>query len=99
MARYDLYRASDGDGYLLDVQADLVSSFNTRVVIPLMRPQLAPFPARRLNPIFEIGGREFVMVTQFISAATMSELGGVADNLSAHHDQIVSALDMLFQGF
>ncbi|GLS30431.1 toxin CcdB [Mesorhizobium albiziae] len=99
MARYDLYRTPDGDGYFLDVQADLVNSFNTRVVIPLMRPQHAPFPARRLNPIFEIGGRKLVMVTQFISAATTSELGDVADNLSAHHDEIVSALDMLFQGF
>ncbi|MGX9573154.1 CcdB family protein [Mesorhizobium sp. f-mel] len=38
MARYDFYRRAEGDGYLLDVQADLLKSLNTRVVIPLMPP-------------------------------------------------------------
>lgn len=99
MARYDLYRASDGDDYLLDVQANLVGVLNTRVVVPVLRSHVAPFPARRLNPIFEINKQKYVMVTQFLSAVAASELGEVKGNLRQHHDQIVSALDMLFQGF
>ncbi len=99
MARYDLYRASEGDDYFLDVQADLVAALNTRVVVPILRPHVAPFPARRLNPMFEINKQKYVMVTQFISAVAASELGEVKGNLGRHHDQIVSALDMLFQGF
>ncbi|WP_352695348.1 CcdB family protein [Mesorhizobium sp. M0152] len=39
------------------------------------------------------------MVTQFISALTASELADAEGNLSKHHDDIVAALDMLFQGF
>ncbi|MEI9424719.1 CcdB family protein [Mesorhizobium sp. Cs1299R1N1] len=99
MARYDLYRNIDGDGYLLDVQADLLDRLTTRVVIPLMPPNMAPVPGRRLNPTFAIDGKDHVMVTQFISALTASELPEVEGNLSRHHDDIVAALDMLFQGF
>jgi toxin CcdB len=39
------------------------------------------------------------MVTQFVSALSASELPPVSGNLSRHHDEIVAALDMLFQGF
>ncbi|WP_318012467.1 MULTISPECIES: CcdB family protein [unclassified Mesorhizobium] len=48
MARYDLYRNAGGSGYLVDVQSDLLERLNTRVVIPLMPPDTAPVPGRRL---------------------------------------------------
>ncbi|CAM5429606.1 hypothetical protein TMEC54S_03045 [Thauera mechernichensis] len=38
MARFDVYRNSAGEGFLLDVQADLLSHLNTRVVVPLLPP-------------------------------------------------------------
>jgi toxin CcdB len=99
MARYDLYPNVEGDAYLLDVQCDLLGHLNTRVVVPLLPPNIAPMPGRRLNPIFIIDGKDYVMVTQFISAVTNSELRQANGNLSKHHDDIVAALDMLFQGF
>ena len=99
MARYDFYRNADGDGYLLDVQSDLLEGLSTRVVIPLMPPNIAPLPGRRLNPTFAINGKDHVMVTQFVSAFSASELHNPEGNLSRHHDDIVAALDMLFQGF
>lgn len=97
MARYDLYRAESG--YVLDVQADTLDGLNTRVVVPIRSPEQAPQPGRRLNPIFEIEGRPYVMVTQFLSAVTSAELTQPIGNLSRFHDDIVAALDMLFQGF
>lgn len=99
MARYDFYRGAGNDGYFLDVQSDLLEYLDTSVVVPLLPPNIAPLPARRLNPIFRIDGKDHVMVTQFISAVTASELRAVEGNLSRHHDEIVAALDMLFQGF
>jgi len=39
------------------------------------------------------------MVTQFVSAFSAAELPDPEGNLSRHHDDIVAALDMLFQGF
>lgn len=96
MARYDLF--SDGDQYLLDVQADALDHLNTCVVIPVRRPENAPKPARRLNPSVLIDGKQFILVTQYATAMRRSELGEHAGDLSQHYDEIVAALDMLFQG-
>ncbi|PBC19936.1 MULTISPECIES: CcdB family protein [unclassified Mesorhizobium] len=99
MARYDFYRNAEGDGYLLDVQSDLLEGLSTRAIIPLMPANTAPVPGRRLNPTFAINGKDHVMVTQFLSAFSASELQSPEGNLSRHHDDIVAALDMLFRGF
>ncbi|PBB26488.1 plasmid maintenance protein CcdB [Mesorhizobium sp. WSM4310] len=98
-ARYDFYRNAEGDGYLLDVQSDLLERLSTRVIIPLMPPETAPVPGRRLNPTFAINGKDHVMVTQFLSAFSASELQSPEGNLCNHHGDIAAALDMLFQGF
>ncbi|GLU29788.1 CcdB family protein [Brucella sp. NBRC 12950] len=98
MARYDVYSNPSG-GYVLDVQADLLDELKTRIVIPLIIKALAPIPAKRLNPSFEIEGEEHVLVTQFMSSIPVSVLKERVTNLSASHDDIVSALDMAFHGF
>ncbi|TIU84565.1 MAG: hypothetical protein E5W01_16760 [Mesorhizobium sp.] len=46
-----------------------------------------------------INGSDHVMVTQFMSALMAFELPAAEGNLSSRHDDIVAALDMLFQGF
>lgn len=99
MAPYDSYRSAGSDGYLLDVQSDLLELLDTKVVVPLLPLDMAPVPSRRLNPIFRIDGKDHVVVNQFVSALTASELQAAEGNLARHHDDIVAALDMLFQGF
>lgn len=99
MARYDVYPDPSGFGYLLDVQSDLLNELNTRTVVPLMRPEVAPIPARRLNPAFDVSGERYLMVTQYISAIPANRLGQPATNLSTQFAEITNALDMLFQGF
>ncbi|KAB2662169.1 plasmid maintenance protein CcdB [Brucella tritici] len=98
MARYDVY-SNPGGGYVLDVQADLLDELKTRIVIPLIIKTLAPIPAKRLNPSFDIEGEEYVLVTQFMAAIPVSVLKTPVTNLSASHDEIVAALDMVFHGF
>lgn len=97
MPRFDIFK--EEDQYLLDVQANTLDYLNTCVVVPLRLPPYAPKPARRLNPAFSIDGRDHVMVTQFVTAVRREVLGEPSGNLSRHHDEIVAALDMLFQGF
>lgn len=97
MARYDLH--PDGENFLLDVQADQLDNLNTRMVVPIRLPEQAPMPARRLNPLFDIGGRRYVMVTQFTSAVLERSLNAPTSDLRHEHDRITAALDMLFQGF
>ena len=50
MARFDVYPNPDGQGSLLDIQADLLCHLNTRVVVPLLPLSFAPKPAQHLIP-------------------------------------------------
>lgn len=96
MARFDAW--PDGDGWLLEVQADLLSDLNTRLVVPLMPAARAPRPASRLNPVLSVMGAPQVMVTQFLSAVPASILKGAPVPLLAQSDPITNALDLLLTG-
>jgi len=99
MAKYDVYKIPSVEGLVVDVQADILEPLNTRMVVPLLPLDTAPKPAKRLNPIFDVDGAEFVMVTQFASAVRIGELGKPIGTLEPHFAEITAALDMLFQGF
>jgi toxin CcdB len=99
MPRYDVFAGRVEGSYLLDVQADLLDNFKTRVVVPLLPVAMAPPPMRKLHPIFEINARKLVMATHLIATVPASELGESRLNLTRHRDDITAALDMLFQGF
>lgn len=99
MAKYDVFPNSTGDGFLLDVQTDLLSDLNTRVVVPLLPSSRAPKPATRLNPIFEIDGEAVVMVTQFLAAVPVGILKSPVGKLDEDFERITIAVDMLMQGF
>ena len=98
MARFAVYQNPDG-GYLLDVQADLLDHLNTRIVVPLMPAADAPKPAGTLNPVFEVNGGHFVMVTQFMAAVPVTILKDRLASLEFQRNEIVSAIDLLMQGF
>ena len=99
MARFDLYRDPDGQGFLLDVQANMMNHLNTRIAVPLMPLDRAPKPAKGLNPEFMIGDVAVVMVTQFLAAVPTSALKNPVATLDQHHTTIVGAIDLLLQGF
>ncbi len=99
MARFDVYRGVGGADLLLDCQSDLLRDLNTRYVVPLQRPENAPQPARRLNPVFDIEGRPHVMATQFAAAIPLRACGPVVTSLAAEDIAIMNALDMLISGY
>jgi toxin CcdB len=99
MARFDVYRNPAGAGCLLDIQADLLSHLNTRVVVPLLPLSSAPQPARSLNPGFDIAEETLVMCTQFMAAVPANILKNPLASLSGRRDDIVAAIDLLMQGF
>ncbi len=98
MARFSVYPNPEADGYLLDVQADLVRHLNTRVVVPLMPLGKAPQAATRLNPLFVIEDIEHTMVTQYLAAVPINVLKRETLNLVDRRDDIVNAIDLLLQG-
>ena len=99
MAKYDVFPNPSGDGFLLDVQSDLLIDLNTRVVVPLLPKLRAPKPATRLNPVFNVGDEPVVMVTQFIAAVPIGVLKAPIERLDQEFEQVTVAIDMLIQGF
>lgn len=99
MPRFDVYRGTGGADLLLDCQSNLLLDLNTRFVVPLQLPENAPKPARRLNPVFEIEGQQYVMVTQFAAAIARRECGQFVLSLASEQTTIMTALDMLISGY
>lgn len=99
MARFDVYRNPDGPGYLIDCQADLFRHYHVRVVVPLLPPEIAPNVVARLNPTFQIGGENYVMVPHFIASVPEAELGPRVTTLARHDMTILAAIDMMLSGF
>ena len=98
MARFsvhDLY----GGGRVVNLQSDFLGWAETRVVAPLVPLDQSPQPAKHLNPVFVLEGEQFVLIVQSMAAVRASVLGPAVDDLSAHHDEITRAVDMVFQGF
>ncbi len=99
MSKYDVFPNPSGDGYLLDVQTDLLSDLNTRVVVPLLPISSAPKPATRLNPIFDFEDQPVVMVTQFMAGVPTGILKNSVGKLDEEFEKVTSAIDMIIQGF
>lgn len=98
MSKYEVWRDTAGR-YFLDVQATTLGDLITRIVAPLMPPHEAPVPGRKLNPTISVEGVRLTMVTQYLAAIPVRELGQPLTNLIGQADEINSALDMLLYGF
>ena len=99
MARYEIFQSPDGGGFLLDVQSNFLDHLDTRVVVPLYPMDKVPTAVKRLHPVFVIDGTTYLLATPLLAAVPSSMLGDPKGSLYHHHDDIVAALDMLFQGF
>lgn len=98
MARFDVFAMRDAGTLVADCQADLLADLKTRVVVPLIREDAAPKPARRLNPVFMVGGERFVLMTQFLAAVEVRELVDKVGSLESEGETVLEALDFLLTG-
>jgi len=86
--------------YLLDVQSDLLESLQTRVIVPLAYPEiLSGMIAQRLNPVFEVEGREVLMLTPELAGVPKRLLGLQVTSLESERDRIIAALDFMILGW
>ena len=100
MGRLDVHpMPGKAPGYVVDVQAELLSRLSTRAVVPLLPEDAAPSPIGELNPTFEIKGKRHVLVPQSIAAVPIRELRRPVMSLAGHRDTITRALDILLVGF
>ena len=102
MARFDVYEYKHGAfSLVLDVQADLLSDLATCVVVPLISKETLPMENfSRLQPPIEIDGDSYILETPGIGAIPRASLGEFVMNIEgAYREDVVEALDFLFQGF
>ncbi len=97
MAQFDVH-AVDG-AFLLDCQSGLLFGLNTRLVVPLILFEKAPKPADRLNPVLDIDGQAWVMMTQYMATVSVGLLGKPIGSGAAHHIAIIGAIDFLKTGY
>jgi toxin CcdB len=98
MARFDLYSGvGGGKGYVVDVQADLLDSLATRVVIPLL-PRDGAEAIRDLNPVVRVDDEDYVVMTQELSAVPRFSLRRKCGSLADRRDELTRALDVLLIG-
>ena len=99
MAQFDIFRPEDRRELLLDCQSNILDGLDTRFVVPLLDGAAMPKPTPRLNPRFEIDGREYFMATQGAATIPARMMGQRVMSLAEEHDAIIGALDMLITGY
>jgi toxin CcdB len=97
MARFDVFRLAGG--LVVDVQTNLLSDLETRLVMPLLPVGNAPIPATRLNPVVEFQGSRYALQPQFMSAIARRHLPKPLGSLDKDYDRVVASIDMIFNGF
>ena len=97
MGQFDVYRSINGE-LLLDCQSEVLGYLATRLVVPLLPVANAPDPRPRLNPVFEIQGERYAMITQFAAAVRSSELRQKVITLRDYRLDIIGAFDMALTG-
>ncbi len=106
MAQFDVY-LNNGKGatatpYLLDVQHDLLTGCNTRVVVPLLSAKIARERnmdfVQNANPSFMFGDTEVVLAAHLMTAILTKELSGKVGSLASMRPDILAAMDIIFSG-
>jgi len=103
MAQFDVYlnpnqKTNQQIPFLLDVQADMLDSLATRIVVPLFLPSAFGKPVQHLTPQFKIKSKKVIMSTAELAGVSVTILGDKIANLHESRNEIIAALDFLFTG-
>jgi toxin CcdB len=105
MGRFSIYQNTDDSTkttpYILDVQTDLLSGLNTRIVIPLRKSGQYQHlhSAQDLMPNFAIQGKNFILDTPRMVAVPSKYPKKEVGNLRDQQHIVIAAIDRLFHGF
>ena len=104
MAQFDVFENPNEETnqtipYLLDVQADLLDTLSTRVVVPLVAASAMGKAVKHLNPEFTIRNTTVFMSTAELAGVPVPSMGEKVSSLKDQRSEIIAALDFLFTGF
>lgn len=104
MSQFTLYRNNDSSTgtaypYFVDIQAELLETLNTRLVIPLTPIELIEKKApSHLCPTISIDEGHFVILTHQMASVPSRILTDPVNDLSAFRSEIIAAIDFLVSG-
>lgn len=104
MARFDVHRnpnarSKDRIPFLLDIQAGVLETLATRLVVPLIPAAEFGTPVERLNPVVRVGNRNYVLATAEMAAVSRKRIGEKVGTLEAQSAAMLDAVDFLISGF
>ncbi len=103
MAQYFAYENKNKDSkklypFLLDIQSNLLEDLQTTVVVPLTRPSTAKLTFTKLTPTVELGGINYIALTQQLVGLDREALGQEVADLSIYKFAIIDAIDFIVSG-
>ncbi|MGL4749776.1 CcdB family protein [Vibrio misgurnus] len=104
MSQFALYKNLDKSTtavypYFVDVQSEMLSTLNTRLVIPLTPLDLLEKKApRHLCPTIHLEQGDFVILTQQMASVPAKILAEPVADLGTFRDEIIAAIDFLITG-
>lgn len=85
--------------YVIELQADLLSDLNTRLVAPFAPARHYRGALPYLNPVVDIDGEPHVLLIQQMAALPKRLLAGPpVENAEAQRYEIIAAVDFLVTG-
>lgn len=104
MAQFDVYLNPNSATnktvpYFLNVQADLLDSLHTRVIVPLVREKEMGGAIKGLHLKCKVKGETLVLSTAELAGLPLRALGDKVMSLKSKRDEIIAALDLVFTGF
>lgn len=104
MAQFDVFENPNAETnqaipFLLDIQADLLDTLATRVVVPLVAASAMGKAIKHLNPQFMVKQTTVFLSTAELAGVPVRSLGDKVGSLKNQRHEIISALDFLFTGF
>lgn len=86
--------------YFIDVQADMLSHLNTRLVMPLTQKANSNSQVKALTPVITIEQMDYVILTTMITTTDVKNMKDEDVVIDASHlrDQLVAAIDMMILG-
>ncbi len=102
MSQFDYYAnpnpySCEWAPYIVDLQHEMLSSLNTRIMAPLVLSKLAGEPTvQRLNPIVTIEEQTYFLSTAEMASVPLKEVTDCVGNLSECRGELLAAVDLLF---
>ncbi len=82
----------------MDLQDQLLSNLETRVVAPLYEKTATVIAIRGLNPELDLDGKTYLVSLSEVAAVHRQELGAVVASLADRRPELIAGVDLVFTG-